>query len=307
MIEWSCGRNNYKKHSLVMNNETKIHQFNTELLDVPTRDFKTINELFADDLAERQTKTVEVLYSGGMDSECVLRSCLINKIPVRAVTGRFIARGYPVNTHDLYYSEKFCRENNIEQVFVDLDVSKFFENGDHLPYIKPYYIWQSHIATHFWLFEQCTGYPVFGGEYSWPWTTEKVVSPHRLIFSCYGRFLKDRNIHGIGNMLGHSLESNSMFITNHLEMMRQQPEGYYNGEFADITKFKRVLFNHMGFGDLEPRMKYYGWDNVATEVINIHKYTDELVNEYGWAESTITWHDTIAKAIDGQLGSNSRH
>lgn len=307
-IVWYSGKKNYRKHTLELNYfEPKIHNFTTELLDVSLDQYANIHDIFYDNLSVRQTKTVDVLYSGGMDSECVLRSCIINKIPVRAITGRFIVKGYPLNTHDLYYAEKFCRENNIEQKIVDLEVDKFFENGNHVDYLKPYNIWVAHVATHFWLFEQCTGFPVLGGEYSWPWNHEKVLSPHKLLFMCYDRFLYDKNIHGIGNMLSHSLESNIFFIKEHLATMASKEPGYYRGEDNKIPIFKQALMRRMGFGNLELRMKNYGWDMISKDIFDIHKYTDELIDDYGKSFAEIKWNLTIGRVMNGEPGSNKRH
>ena len=303
---WYSGRNNYKKHTIDLNFfEPKIHNFRTEILDVGTTEYTSIHDIFYDDLKNRETKTVEVLYSGGMDSECVLRSCMINKIPVRALTGKFIHNGYALNTHDLYYAEKFCRENNIEQKIVELDVGLFFENGEHFKYLKPYYIWVAHVATHFWLFEQSTGFPVLGGEYSWPWHHEKIISPHKLLYMAYDKFLTDNNINGIGNMLGSSLESNTMFIKEHLNTMNQNPD--YRGEDDKITIFKQALYERMGFGKLELRMKNYGWEMIDKNIFYVHKYTDQLIDDYGKSWAEIKWGETIARAIGGEPGTNNRH
>jgi hypothetical protein len=305
---WYAGRNNYKKHTYEPDYfEPKMGRFTTELLDVETRDLTNIHDIIADDLRIRQTKTVEVLFSGGMDSECVIRSCLYSKIPVRALTARFMVRGYPVNTHDLYYAEKFCREHNVEQVFVDLDAVTFFESGKFADYIVPYNIWYPHVAVHFWIFEQATGFPVLGGEYSWPWATEKIISPHRIPFMSYDRFMHDRGIHGIGSMLGNSLESNCLFIKNHLQIVRSAPAGYYRGEDDKITILKKVLYKQMGFGDLELRMKNYGWDMVGKDIFDLWKYCGDVVDQYGESKAVIKWGNKIAEAMSGAPGSNDRH
>ena len=305
---WYAGTNNYKRHTYEPDYyEPKMGRFTTELLDVETRNTTNIHEIFADDLSIRQTKTVEVLFSGGMDSECVIRSCLHSKIPVRALTARFMVKGYPVNTHDLYYAEKFCRENNVEQVFVDLDSEKFFESGRYADYLVPYNIWHPHVAVHFWIFEQATGFPVLGGEYSWPWATEKIVSPHRIPFMSYDRFLQDKGIHGIGNMLGNSLESNCLFIKNHLDIVHRAPPGYYRGEDDKITILKQALYEQMGFGKLELRMKNYGWDGVLKETFDLWQYYWVLQGKYGESKAVIKWGNKIAEALGGEPGSNDRH
>lgn len=307
-ITWYAGKNNYKKHTYEPDYyEHNLGRFTTELLDVECRPLTNIHDIIADDLSVRQTKTVEVLFSGGMDSECVIRSCLYNKIPVRALTARFYVKGFLVNTHDLYYAEKFCREHNVEQKFIDIDAWDFFESGRFADYIVPYYIWYPHVAVHFWIFEQATGFPVLGGEYSWPWATEKIISPHRIPFMVYDRFMADRGIHGIGSMLGNSLESNCLFIKNHLRIVRSAPEGYYRGEDDKITILKQVLYKEMGFGDLELRMKNYGWDMVHPDIISLPKYLSKIIDKTGTSNARIIWGQQIANAMGGEPGSNDRH
>jgi hypothetical protein len=301
---WHEGVDNYRVNTLITNSLTKIHQFTVELLDTPLPDQKRhLVEIFHDHLSNRQTKTVEVLYSGGMDSELVLRICILNKIPVRALTMRLMLRGYPINTHDLYYSEKFCRENNIEQKFVELDVANFFENGNHMTYLAPYFISEPHVATHMWLFEQSTGYPVLGGDYSWPWSHEPIISPHRLSYSSYNKFLKDRSIFGIGNMLGHSLESNCFLINAHQCIY---DSSFHRGDDANIPIFKTDLFNSLGIGHFERRMKSYGWEGVRLAIFDKTKYSEEMRLNVGTHTSTVIWGETIANLLGGSPNKNSR-
>ena len=111
IIEWNVGLNGFKKCMLELGENS--HKFTTELLDVPFEPNRNITDIFNDHLSNRQTKYVEVLYSGGLDSELVLLSCIKNKIPVIAITLVIKIDGMIINTHDLYYAEKFCRENNL--------------------------------------------------------------------------------------------------------------------------------------------------------------------------------------------------
>lgn len=281
---WYEGENNYRLLTLFGNT------FTTELLDVPTTD-RTVNQVFYDILNKRQSKHVEVLYSGGLDSECVLNSCLINKIPVKAVTMRLLVNNCPINTHDLYYSEKYCRENNVEQVFIDLDVRDFFDNGKHLNYLLPYKIEEPHVATHLWLFEQCSSFPVIGGDYTWPHQSKDKISPHRLSYSCYNRFLSDRGIHGIGNMLGHSIDSNLLFMREHLKV--------YDPDM--VNKTKKKVFENLGLGKFELRFRSYGWE--STTSINKTHYKIELLKQIGLLKHRIIWHNVVGSVLNGP-GSN---
>lgn len=283
MIFWYEGENNYRLLSLLGNT------FTTELLDVSTTD-RNIHQIFSDNLSVRQTKYVDILYSGGLDSECILNSCLMQNIPVRAITMRLLVKGCAMNTHDLYYSEKYCRERGIEQKIIDLDVDKFFENGKHLEYLLPYRIEEPHVATHFWLFEQCEGFPVIGGDYSWPWHTKDRISPHRISYSSYNRFLSDKSIHGIGNMLGHSIDSNRMFIREHIKCY----------DPTMVNKTKKQVYENLGLGTFELRFRSYGWDIPA---INKTNYKLELLKEIKAIKNRIIWNTVVGNELSGP-GSN---
>jgi len=100
ITKWSSGSNGYKNCTLESGENS--HKFTTELLDVPFEAGRSITEIFNDHLAIRQTKYVEVLYSGGLDSELVLLSCMKNNIPVIALTLVIKVEGLVINTHDLY-------------------------------------------------------------------------------------------------------------------------------------------------------------------------------------------------------------
>ena len=172
-------------------------------------------------MANRQTKYVEVLYSGGLDSELVLMSCLRKNIPVKAITLLIRINGMILNTHDLYYAEKFCREHDVPHTILELDAVEFFQSGKFYDYLTPYYISEPHIATHMWLIEQCSHFPIIGGD--WPWVQthkiDKILSPFKLEFSSYERFMQDKGIYGIGNMISHSLESSYKMIDLHIQYL----------------------------------------------------------------------------------------
>lgn len=121
---WFSGLNGYKKHIL------SDRDFITILTDCEVKKDRKLTDIFRDHVGDR--KHVEVMYSGGTDSEIVLLSLLEAKIPVTAVTMVIKVDGCILNTHDLYYSEKFCREHNIEQKKIDFNAGSFYENGDYL-------------------------------------------------------------------------------------------------------------------------------------------------------------------------------
>ena len=296
IIEWNVGLNNYKKCKLELGENN--HKFTTELLDVTFESNRNITDIFNDHLSIRQTKYVEVLYSGGLDSELVLLSCVKNNIPVIAITLVIKIEGLIINTHDLYYAEKFCRENNITHKLVELDAYKFFHNGDHLKYLTPYYIIEPHVSTHLWLVEQCSYFPILGGD--WPWVhahiENKVLSPFRLEFSSYERFMTDKGIHGIGNMVGYSLESSCKLIKIHLD-------NHISGLAVSNTKSR--MYQTM-YPELKPRLRSYGWENHKTSNFNLLVYKIELLKQLKSTIPIIKWNNTIKELLNTQVNENDK-
>jgi hypothetical protein len=296
VIEWNVGLNGYKKCTLELGENN--HKFTTELLDVTFESNRNITDIFSDHLSNRQTKYVEVLYSGGLDSELVLLSCIKNSIPVIAITLVIKINGLIINTHDLYYAEKFCRENNITHKLIELDACKFFQNGEHLKYLTPYYIIEPHVATHLWLIEQCSYFPILGGD--WPWvhthTENKVLSPSRLEFSSYERFMTDEGIHGIGNMVGYSLESSYKLIQIHLDK-------HIGGE--SVSNFKSRMYQTM-YPELKPRLRSYGWEHHKTNSFNLVNYKIELIKQLKPSTPNIKWNNTIKELLNTQVNENDK-
>ena len=249
------------------------------------------------------------MYSGGLDSELVLYVCKKINIPVRAITMRLIAKGITINIVDMYYSTKFCRENEIEQKIVDLDITKFYDSGDYLKYLDPYQITEPHIATHLWLFEQCSGFPVFGGEYTWPWVYEHVprfFSPIRYNLCHYDSFLYDKGIHGIGSMLNHTFESNMIFVKEHVnQMLSDTTNTFGHGNYGIIT-LKKAMFDSICGTTFEPRLRSYGWENLDPKIHDQSIYRNFLVSRYPTIESYIEWGNELATVIGSEPGRNSR-
>lgn len=310
------GKQDYLKHTFTTG---VINKFNTEILDVPVHPYTDIFSIFIDipvhpytnifsifneHLLERPGGTVEVLYSGGLDSEAVLIACDKLHIHSVPVTMRLLINNCPINTHDLYYSEKFCREHKFKQRIIDLNVDKFFENGDHIKYLSPYSIIEPHVATHLWLLEQCSEFPVIGGDYCWPWTTQPVISPYRNSYCYYDKFMQDNGITGIGNMLSHSLESNLFFMQAHLSLTRERPE--LRTDHKNIPIFKQALLNKIGFGELTIRFRSYGWENVSTSLFNKGLYKFQLIKQYGMTTDSISWNDSVTEIIGVGPRSNDK-
>jgi len=311
VIEWYSGLDNYKKHTFTVDPNNKEHKYVLEILDreLPKEE-RNIFDIFADYLSVRQTRTVEVLFSGGVDSELILKTCLLKKIPVRALTLRMYIHGILKNTHDLYYSEKFCRANGVEQKFIDLDIKSFYENGNHIPYLEPYYVTRATLATQLWLLEQATGFPIIGGEYMWPWAHYNVMilSPIRSLFSAHDRFMKDRGIMGIGTILDYGYESNVKILKSHINVVKSDIPRYNNLTMTAHSILKHYIWKKLGYEDIELRRRSGGWEYIDIDSYDLDrkKLEVELIKKYGVTIDKIKWNEGVAKILNNEPGENNK-
>ena len=299
-LEWFSGIDNYRKHSLTFGPDSNT--FTLELLDVESRGVSTIHDAFEMHLSGASLP-VEVLYSGGVDSECVIKVCLDRNIPVKAITLKLLMSGVPINAQDLYYAEKFCRGHGVEHVVVDLNVDKFYNNGDHIPYMDSFKFLRFPTASLLWLLEQCSSFPVIGGDYTWPQVNigNKVYSPHRHDHMCFDQYMRDNGITGIGNMISHSIDSNLGFINEHLRT------------HSDDPFYKHELFNNLRI-PLERRVRSFGWEIIFQETEDPYRMTvdwmaihQDLLKRYGATTSVIKWNKKFADIIGGEPGENDSY
>jgi hypothetical protein len=297
---WYSGIDNYRKHTLTFGQDSNT--FTLELLDVESRNVNTIHDAFEMHL-DGANLPVEVLYSGGADSECIIKVCLDRNIPVKAVTLRLLMSGGVINARDLYYAEKFCREHGVQHTIVDLNTDTFYNNGDHIPYMDSYRFLRLPTASILWLVEQCSSFPVIGGDYTWPQINigRNAYSPHRHEHMCFDQYMRDKGITGIGNMISHSMDSNIMFINEHLKT------------YSDDPFYKHTLFNNLGI-PLEKRFRSFGWETVLHELVgNCRMPVDwmgiqqDLTKQHGMMSSVIKWDKKFADVIDSEAGENDSY
>jgi hypothetical protein len=284
ILHWATGLNGYKKHTL---DATK---FSTTITECEVETGREIHQIFNDHLAGRQTSKVEILYSGGTDSELVLLSCIKNNIPFEVMTMVIQTNGLILNTTDLYYSEKFCRQHDIKQNLFYFDPIEFYESGRYFDYLLPYNIDEPHVASHFWLIEQCSNYPIIGGDWPWVQMHRRVLSPSRLSYNSYEKFMQSKGITGIGNMVGYSFESSCKFIELHMK--------HYTNDIP-VPYLKQKMY------DIEPRLRSYGWEQSSPDIFNIKKYKVELLKKIGMIKPEITWGNKIATLIGSRTNTNS--
>jgi len=80
----------------------------------------------AQSIAEKSSEPIMLAMIGGIDSEIIARAFKILDIPFRALT---IRHKHGTNLYDTLWANAYCREHNVEQIHVDLDMPDFVNRG----------------------------------------------------------------------------------------------------------------------------------------------------------------------------------
>lgn len=106
-----------------------ILEFDTSDLDA-TLNFKESVEKALNYIKEKNKKLV-LMYSGGLDSEIILKTAIDLGIDIIPYTMRYYDSDKLLNVEDITYVNHFAEKNNIEVKFVDVDIVDWYKNADY--------------------------------------------------------------------------------------------------------------------------------------------------------------------------------
>lgn len=101
---------------------------------------------------------IEVLFSGGMDSQAVVEAFHEAGIPFTPVIARY-AGGF--NAHDIAYAIDWCEARSLGMRFIDIDLDWFYD-GPAWQHASETYCVNQLILPHFHAVDRCDGFPVIG-------------------------------------------------------------------------------------------------------------------------------------------------
>jgi hypothetical protein len=112
----------------------------------------------AQEIYERARGKVTILFSGGMDSEVVVRSFIKIGAPIEVVTIRF--KNY-LNHYDLGYAQRSSQNLGIQLKYLDLDVQEFWKTKA-IDYALSVQVSSPQFPVLFWASDQIDNYLVLG-------------------------------------------------------------------------------------------------------------------------------------------------
>jgi len=230
-------------------------------------------------------------YSGGLDSEYALAVFKSLGMPITPVIMRT-----QYNHHETQYAFKYCDENSITPVVIDLDYDKFVESGEFLKIATEYKIAAYQLPSNLWLTTQIDGTVITGDS-----------NPHLLLHTdgkwyvdeiepvyTQFEFFKNNNIYGTPFFLSYTSEQFFAFLTD--PTMQQLINNIIPGKTGSYSS-KVHVYNNQNKFKLEQRSKKHGYEIVEQSPIFNHPDI-QLVNswkEKWWGSSNHEYFKLIEK------------
>ena len=242
---------------------------------------------------------IQVLYSGGVDSETCMLSFMAARVPFKAAIMRFNS---DLNDHDIVYAIRFCERNKVPYIIYDIDIVKFLENKA-IDYMEATHCTSPMTAATMWLCDQITardGYPVLGqGEcyllkperLRWQRVKEARVSVYQdkefavdewalqeseMMNGWYRHFLLN-NINGVPGFHQYTPEQIYSYITdvNVVRLINRQNDSISSNVPSKMEIYQRHF-------DMCPRPKYTGYEQRKTSelITTLHNHLLEKFSDY---------------------------
>lgn len=211
-------------------------------------------------IRESTSLPIYIFYSGGINSEIVLKTFKKAKIDFKVVLLKF-KKDY--NLHKLFWAKKYLDANQIQYVTIELDLKEFFIN-EALYYVHAGQVIDAEIPAKLWLINQIDGYPVFGNSLQIKNYRGKRCLAERESKASIARYLIKTNREGCPNFF-HYTPSQILSFIQHKENM--------------LDDYKYQIYSK--YYDIERRHEYTGYE-LLKQTEFYQKFQKSLYNLYSF-------------------------
>lgn len=205
------------------------------------------------------TEPFDLLFSGGLDSEIILRCHVELKIPINVFIFKY-ENDY--NYHDIRHALRICDELNVTPTVIDFNLQKFFED-DAYDIWKTGYFLKAGTLPHMKMIEYLDNIPVLGlGQPDWSFKNHKWQFNLNEIDHC-------QSIYGISinrPMLACWYEYSSEVILSHMKLTNMQRliNNAVPGDQFSFDVNKHYLYKKI-WPEIEVRLKRNGFEQFGTQ------------------------------------------
>lgn len=213
-------------------------------------------------IAQSTSKPIYIGFSGGIDSEVIIKSFIKNCVPFTVFIVEF-ENG--LNEHDILWAKQYCQENNLNYKIVKLDVEKFFTKDINKYLNKGYKAIR--IFRYLQLFmletiESWGGCAVLG-------SGEQVycnIDGELCLNREYGYFMslewcKNNNTTHYPYFFEHNSELFASYMKLELiDFLLQRPQYFKN--YIDNMSTEKIMIYHRYWPEMVKRRKYHGFESI---------------------------------------------
>ena len=232
-------------------------------------------------LIEASTDDIpNIMFSGGMESEVVVRAFRDMRVPFKVSILQFKKN---LNLHDIAYAVAFCESREIEYDIIPLDIERFMEHEVY-DYCNRTQCPTPQLAPTMWLADQIDGLPILGsGE---PYVAKRVPldyvpgeSPYlpspwyfqekERIQAWYRHFIQQGRP-AVPGFFQYTPELMYEFLTS--KMVKKLVANEVVGKLSTVSTKSNIY--HRAFSEMTRRPKFHGfekimdWDQTVREVLS---------------------------------------
>ncbi len=250
-------------------------------------------------IRSRTNLPLHVMFSGGADSEVVVRSFAEAGIEIEAAILKFKD---DINDHDIQWAIKACKNLNVPYRFYELDLLKFWAEG-YQTYSDPTYCISPQLLPTMWLADQIQGYPIMGSGECFlvrtdapdpqePARTDYPAADWELYekekIAAWYRHFMIRNKEACPGFFQYTPEIILSYLMDHY--VRDLCTNKIFGKYSTVSSKLKIYQNH--FPSLEERPKYTGYEKVQNEDAALRKILTDMYPETGQIHKT-KYHDLV--------------
>lgn len=274
--------NNHLKYYINNNlygfRESGIDKYRVEVGKIDYDYYKTSNWVqeqyrTADDVYKNLGKNLVVFFSGGTDSEIVLRT--FKKIGLNPEVV-FIKFKDSYNSQDLFFAEKIVKELNINLKIIDFDIIDFYKSGEAHQFASEIQCRQIAYLVVYYHIKKLQVPAVMGGEMMFQ---RKTSHNYAKWYYCFRenqdgsamRFSKKYNIPLVNEWFSYTPEMMAYYLEH--PKIKWLFEDRYNYKMASFSTKNEVLCNYLP--ELLYREKTHGYEELLAfnneTYISLHK------------------------------------
>ena len=228
---------------------------------------------------------LNIMYSGGLDSEIVAEVCRKYAIPHRLHFMVLVHENKIFNEVDFQNAKKFS--DSVELHY--LDFVKFFDQGDFIDYALKYKTQSPQLACHLKIASDIGSNLVFGGDAMYFYYNHEVscaeFKPTSFGHFCYDNLV--RKTGGVGNMANANYSLMIKWLRKQVDLAQSGiANQYHEDRTVNMQKFnynwKCRMYQEAGFGSVPKQDKMTGFETIKTfysdkynEIGTVRKF-DEL-------------------------------